>query len=218
MASALGNNLLNAATGIVAIALVLVAGIRVDEFLHPPSYVEAGDTSTVDDWEAYSIEGHRVGSPESAIKIVEFLDFRCPFCRTADQYLDSLLSDPNSDVSVVYRHSPFHVGSWKAALVAVCSSQLGVYRQVARELYRQADSLVSKDPVLVALEAGVTDTAALRECVAGERAAEIVARDTAAASQLGVRGTPTFLINGLKVSGFSNPRDMDALIELVRSR
>lgn len=79
-------------------------------------------------------------------------------------------------------------------------------------LYSQEDSIGLKPWAHFASDAGVSDTAIFSRCLRDESMAQIVIRDTVAAHELGVHGTPTFLVNDLKVLGFASAASLDSVV------
>jgi protein-disulfide isomerase len=62
------------------------------------------------------------------------------------------------------------------------------------------------------VEAGVTDTVALLRCLDDPRTAAYVDADRKAGLSLGVRITPTFLVNSTMVNGAMPPATLDSLV------
>ena len=79
-------------------------------------------------------------------------------------------------------------------------------------LYSQSDSIGIRPWTHFAVDAGIQDTLAFRDCLSSEASDNWVVRDTVAAFKLGVTGTPTFLINDLLVRGFYGDAVMNELI------
>ncbi len=60
---------------------------------------------------------------------------------------------------------------------------------------------------------GVPDTRGFRACMADPATLAAIERDMAAGRKLRVDGTPTFLINDLKVVGYPGPGALRTLVE-----
>ena len=61
-------------------------------------------------------------------------------------------------------------------------------------------------------DVGLTETISFSRCLSDRSAAQVVVRDRLAAHALGARGTPTFLINHLKVAGYRGAEQLNALV------
>lgn len=65
------------------------------------------------------------GPPDAWVTIVEFSDFQCPYCRSAEPELEAVLAAHPQDVRLVYEQYPlaFHDRALPAALAADCAGQ-----------------------------------------------------------------------------------------------
>lgn len=212
---------LRAVDAAIAIALagaVAMAALRVARYLRPSASLSAADTTTVPRWEEYGQRGVRFGPANPRVTLVEFLDFQCEFCGLAANYLEHVKATYRNDVAIVLRHAPIHTGSWDAAAAMECAVSLDVFDPVYVALYRQRDSIPRKGPAAIAAEAAKVDVDELRACMASADVQAAVTLDTAAFHRLRARGTPTFLINDLRVSGYQTAEVMDSLMALQLRR
>lgn len=106
------------------------------------------------------------------------------------------------EVRVVYRHFPLpmHSHAESAARAAVEAHRQAAFWEYHDLLFRHQDALTDVDLIGYADSLGL-DTGGFEEAVRGEAHAERVAVDVALARSLGVRGTPTFYVNGYRVVG-----------------
>lgn len=148
-------------------------------------------------WTWLTTTGGRVGNrSDSALILVEFGDYQCPWCREAQKAVDSLLREyPN--VAFVYHPFPLsiHPHAQAAALASICAERQGAFEALHQFLYADAGWEKTDSPVwnMIAIKTGVSDTAAFTACLGQhERAAQL---DTSVeiGRELGVVGTPTFL-------------------------
>lgn len=203
--------LLDSVTVVVTVAALVVVTVRVREAVANKTPRERFP-DRVSDWSMYANEGFRSGPDPALVTIVEFADFQCPFCSTAATYLGRLLKDFPNEVALVYRHFALHSHAAEAAIAAECARNVGLFDPIHTLLYRQRKLIGTRSWISFTREAGVTDTIAFFECMKGDEAAAIVARDSAAAARLGAPGTPTFLINDILVTGFPGAAVMDSVI------
>lgn len=147
-----------------------------------------------------------LGPEDAAITIIEFSDYECPYCRRWHQeVLPILIEEYPDEVRYVYRDFPLtsiHSNAIPAAIAANCAGE-----QEAEAYWAYNERLFSMDLGLgpeaymgYAEELGL-DTDAFTECLESERHEEEVLADFEYASQLGVRSTPTFFINGIALVG-----------------
>jgi protein-disulfide isomerase len=103
---------------------------------------------------------------------------------------------------VVWRNYPFlGVESMSAAIAAECAARLGRFPQMHEQLFSMKNALRSSIWAQLALNAGIEDTAAFRACLSGDDALRSVRGDLAAGQRLGVRGTPSVLLDSLFFRG-----------------
>lgn len=143
-----------------------------------------------------------LGDEQSAITIVEFGDFECPFTLQEFPIIRSLMAR-YPQVRFIYRDFPIselHKNALPAALAARCAQAQKKYWEYHDKLFLNQADLSTAALQRYALEAGL-DTAAFNNCLSNETYKKEVARDLQDGAALGVRGTPTFFINGSKVEG-----------------
>lgn len=154
--------------------------------------------------------GFNFGSPDAPIKVLEFSDFACGYCRRFHaETFPALLEEYIETGRVEWKYVTFVSGLFPnggaTALASECVGEQGLFAEMSELLYaRQSEwkSLSSPAAALEALavEAGA-DAADYRECVAEERPLARIRSGVLTGARLGVRGTPTFLINGVPLVG-----------------
>jgi len=152
------------------------------------------------------------GSPEAAVRIVEFSDFECPYCSRAAKAIEGVKQRFGDKVQFGYRHFPlsFHPAARPAAELSQCAQEQGKFWKLHDVIFEHQKELSPGNVRGMAELAGL-DMTKLDECVASGRAAKQVEEDMAKANEIGVRGTPAFYINGRSFDG--NPEDLAAAIE-----
>lgn len=203
---------LNAATGVIAACALLLVALRVREAFFAQSS-EPPLTTEVSDWRQFATMGHRLGPVHARVTIVEFADFQCPYCKAANATLQELLRRYPQDIAVIYRHYPMHLDAFPAAVAAECASEVGRFEEIHRQFYQTPDSIGKERWTMFALAAGVQDTTRFRRCMQSPSAIQRVIDDTLAARKLAIRGTPTFLINSLMITGFGGDAELTSYAE-----
>lgn len=154
--------------------------------------------------------GFNVGSPDAPIKVLEFSDFGCGYCRRFHaQTYPTLEEDYIETGRVEWKYVTFVSGMFSngqaAALAAECAGEQERFAPMRDLLYdRQSAWKSESNPVQVlealAVEAGA-DAEEYRACVAEERPMPRIRSGFILGARAGVRGTPTFLINGMPLVG-----------------
>lgn len=150
------------------------------------------------------------GNPNAKLKIVEFGDFRCPFC---DRFFKDTLPQLQKDyidtgkVSFYFRHYQFlGPASVVAGNAAECANEQGKFWVFHNYLYEnqppESDtSLYTTDKLTpIAGQLGL-NADQFRSCLDSKKYDKNISDDLAAGQKAGVSGTPTVFINGLPIVG-----------------
>ncbi|WP_299350254.1 DsbA family protein [uncultured Shimia sp.] len=183
------------------------------EAAHDLALVKAYSGEIFDD--GYSYVG---GNPDGDITLVEFVDYRCGYCRKAHEEVKQLVEN-DGNIRLIYKELPI-LGE-----ASVLSSRFAVaVKQVAgSEAYAMAhDALISMtgEPSPTALSRladalGLDATAVLAHMDSAEVTDEIRAT-RALAQKLSISGTPTFVMQDQLLRGYLPLNTMTALVEEKR--
>ena len=206
--------LLDGATAAVTLGAVGLAAVRIDEYVAVRRAAAVDAPREIADWRDYGVSGHRLGPATAAVTIVEFADFQCPFCARAAEDLRAIRRERPEDVSLVFRHYPIagHPHARTAALARECAAEQQRFEAMHDLLYAEPESIGIRTWTKLADLAGVADTAAFDDCLANAAHEPDLARDVAAGSALKVDGTPTFVINRLRVAGYPGKEKLEEYV------
>jgi protein-disulfide isomerase len=145
-----------------------------------------------------------LGPANAPITIIEFSDYECPFCaRWQAEVLPRLQEAYPNQVRLVYRDFPLtsiHGDALSAAEAANCAGEQGAYWKYHDKLFA-AENGLGKDALLKYANDLGLDSPAFESCLNSEKYKDEVEGDLNFATELGVRSTPTFFINGLAIVG-----------------
>jgi protein-disulfide isomerase len=156
-----------------------------------------------------------LGPTDAAIRMVEFSDFECPFCRRAARELHRLLAAHPTQVSLTYKFFPlsFHRHSKEAAYAAAAAQWQGRFWQMHDSLFEDPKWLLDASPAIAGYAESIgLDKARFRQDLNAERSQAAINADEREAGRLGVTGTPTLFINGRRYAG---PATFNALQPVV---
>jgi protein-disulfide isomerase len=172
----------------------------------------------VSNWRELAAGRLRIGPASAPVTIVEFSDFQCPYCARFAREVFAPLRRRDSRVTIVYRHWPLsiHEHAFDAAVAAECAADQSRFEQFHDALFDDQQSIGSRSWSSFAATAGVPDTVVYRKCLASDAARKRVEVDRQFALGLGARGTPTFIVNGLMLSGALDSARIDALVKASR--
>lgn len=176
------------------------------------SRLESAGPTDLTDAEAQALatpDDPQIGAaPDKALlTIVEFADFGCPFSREAS-YVVRTLANYTDSVRYVYRDFPIvelHPNADIAAEAGECAREQQSFFDYHDKLYQNQHDLSAESLKRYAKELGL-DSTSFDLCLDSRRYQGEVEEDRLAGVEAGVRGTPTFFLNGTKVEG-SIPRD-----------
>ncbi|MBF0462295.1 MAG: DsbA family protein [Magnetococcales bacterium] len=142
------------------------------------------------------------GKVDAPITLIEFSDFECPYCRRAQGTLQAVEKEYGDKVRFAFRHYPlpFHEQAPKASEAAQCAADQGKFWPFHDALFAEGTSLAPADLKKLAGKLAL-DQAAFDACLDSSRHANRVAKDSAEGKQLGISGTPTFFVNGIRLVG-----------------
>jgi len=145
------------------------------------------------------------GDINAPVTIVEFSDYECPFCtRFFENTLPPIQSEyiDTGKVNFVYRDFPlnFHANAQKAAEAAECAGEQDKYFDMHDQLFEKGVAGGVSSFKGFAKEIGL-DSAKFDQCLDSGKYASEVKADMAVGSQVGVTGTPGFIINSQLLVG-----------------
>ncbi|MCB0323786.1 MAG: thioredoxin domain-containing protein [Bdellovibrionales bacterium] len=143
-----------------------------------------------------------LGPKDAKVTLVEFSDFQCPFCSRAAETMKDVVKEYPKDVKLVFKHLPlpFHPQAQPAARAAVAAQRQGKFWEMHDLLFENQQNLSDELYVELAEKLGL-DVAKFKKDFEDPAVAKVVEDDAALATQLGVRGTPGFFVNGVQVRG-----------------
>jgi len=148
------------------------------------------------------------GSPEAPLRLVEFFDYGCGYCRVFHEQSRGPLHEQYVDAGLVYWKSlPFITGNWPTSvpvsLAAECARDQGrgYFEAISGIIFaRQGDWKAASAPEKLAEEfaeeAGL-DMERYRTCFESDEFLWRVQAQTSFAGDLDVNGTPTMLVIGV---------------------
>jgi protein-disulfide isomerase len=155
-----------------------------------------------------------VQGPENApITIVEFSDFQCPACARGKDVAIKLMNEYPGRIRMAYKHFPLpiHAEAKAAGCAAIAAQEQGKFWEM-RDILFQVQQEFGEGAFTSAAQSIGLDMALFEETVAGEACMTRVEQDLEEGRAAGVAATPTYLINGIKVTG-ANYDQMKKVVE-----
>lgn len=155
----------------------------------------------------------RFGMGEGDVVVVEFMDYNCPFCRTAYSVLSELA--PETDIEVRFIEFPvLGPGSTVASQAALAAEKQGKYMELHDALMGLTQRIESEDVIFKTAEEVGLDVEQLKQDMQAPEIAEMIDENLQLADALGVQGTPAFFVGDSAIPGA--PENLrDELIEAI---
>lgn len=144
------------------------------------------------------------GPANAPVTIVEWSDFQCPFCSQAKDLMKQIVEAYPKDVKFVFKNYPlpFHQQAMPAAKAAVAAGKQGKFYPMHDLLFENQRALAPEKYIELATKLGLNIDQFKKDMDSPEVAAQITT-DMKEAGEVGVRGTPSFFINGKQPAGRS---------------
>jgi protein-disulfide isomerase len=144
----------------------------------------------------------RRGPADAPVTLVEFADFECPFCRSAESTVTALLAERPTEVALVFKHAPngYHAHALPAALATVCADEQGRFWELHDALLAPGAALDDAALETHAESVGL-ELETWRTCLDSDAAYLTVEADLELAVNAGITATPTFFVNGRALVG-----------------
>lgn len=199
---------------------ILMEAIAILETRQAEAQVAADEDLVAEHADALFADGRSWvgGNPDGDLTMVEFLDYRCGYCRRAHPEVTDLL-ETDGDIRLVVKEFPI-LGeqSVLASRFAIATRNVAggdAYEQVHDALMTLRADVT--EPVLerIATDLGLDAGAIVAGMEAPEVAAEINA-NRALAQSMGISGTPTFVVGDQMLRGYLPLEDMMQVVDEER--
>jgi len=157
------------------------------------------------------------GNPNGDVSLVEFFDYRCPYCKQVEPSLEALIGE-DRQLRVVYKEFPVlgpeSVTASKAALAARKQGKYDAFHRALMALKGQInDTAVFKTAESVGL-----DVDRLKRDMSAPEIGRTLKANSELADALDIRGTPGFVIGNEIVPGAIDLASLKQLIATARKK
>jgi len=156
-----------------------------------------------------------VGSPDAKVVLVEFFDYRCPYCRRIVPHLRQVL-DENDDVKIVMKEYPIlSQESIEGARAALAAEMQGKYEAFHFALMENPGDMTTDHILATAHQVGL-DTDQLQQDMRSPKIDAALRRNFELGEQLGIGGTPSLIAGNELIPGAVDLEMLRDLISRVR--
>ena len=167
--------------------------------------------SPLDNLRPVSADDHIRGNPQAPIKIIEFSDLECPYCKFFHSTMQKIVADYEKEgkVAWVYRHFPIdqlHSKARKEAEASECAAELGgpLDSEASNEkFWAYIDKVFASTPSNNNLDLKLLPKFAqdiglnrqqFEDCLSSGKYNDRVAQDVSEAMDIGITGTPSSVV------------------------
>ena len=145
---------------------------------------------------------HPNTDPNAAVTVVEFADLQCPACQSAhEQIVKPLIAKYGTRIRYDFMHFPIqtlHPYALIAAQASECAADQGKFWEFLDLNYQNQDQL-NKTVIYTWAQTLGLDSNLFSRCVKSGIKKDGIIDEYQNAKTLGVTGTPTFFVNGVKI-------------------
>ena len=172
--------------------------------------------------EGVVITEHIKGNKEATITLTEYSDFQCPACASFTEVVDEVLAEYGNDIRFEYKHFPLisiHPQAVAGGIAAEAAGQQGKFFEMHDKLFEnQKTWSTSPNPQTFfnqyAEEIGL-DVDQFKRQYKSSVLRDQVMSGYNEARELGLTGTPSFFLNGQRMSFETYQDFLDAIAEAV---
>jgi protein-disulfide isomerase len=159
---------------------------------------------------------HIQGSLDAPVTLLEYGDYECPHCTAAYLVVKTIQEGLGDELRFAYRHFPLiriHPHAEPAAEAAEAAGARGRFWEMHAMLYENSPNLSGPELLSYAEQIGLEADRFVSELRAHRYIPRIQA-DMESGLRSGVKGTPTFFINGIRHRG---GYDLQSLLQALRA-
>jgi len=157
------------------------------------------------------VDGARyTGADKPKVSIVVFNSFTCGFCRKASPVLNRVLQKYPDKVRLVYRHFIRNEMDIVAANAVECAGEQNKFWQMHDQIFEDNSNEFNFNRYAQNLS---MDVSQFKKCLTENKFTNKIRNDSEMGQQLGIQGTPTFIINGNLVVGYRPFEVFDAMVK-----
>lgn len=171
---------------------------------------------------------HILGSFDAPVKVVEYSDLECPFCKDFHMVMKEIIEEygPSGKVAWVYRHLPLtiHPKAFKEAEATECANELGgnfKFWQYTDRIFQITKSNNTLDPkeLINTAEYLNLDIDKFSLCLNSSKYTKFIEESVKSAQEAGARGTPYSIVifNGSQAFPIEGSVKYPKLKEIIES-
>lgn len=162
----------------------------------------------------------QLGKKNAPITIVEYSDFNCIYCASAQQTLAELFAKYPDTIRLVWKNLPIkqlHPTAELSASAALCAGEQDKFWEYHDLLFENQNYFTNDMLINFAKKIGL-NTDNFSNCIANETMLPRIKKTIQEAEDLNINGTPHFYINNQEIPGAADLEDFERIIEIELGR
>lgn len=186
-----------------------------------PSASVSGSATADDGYVGYRLNREVPGAGTATL----YTDYQCPYCAKAEPKFEEAAKKLDGVLNVTVRHMPLnmHANAVPAALAVEAAAAQGKHLEMANKLFAAQNdwkNIKERDKLRTlfndyAKELGL-NTEEFDKVLLASDTVKPVQRDYEHAVKIGVKGTPTFVVNDKVVEGLDSSSSVDDLVSTFK--
>lgn len=163
------------------------------------------------------LNNYRLGDANAPIRIFEFSDFSCSYCKAMASMLKQTVAR-NPDVQVIWKDFPvtsLHPNAVHAHVAARCAGDQGKFWEYNDGLFANQGKPIDEVANTLALQLKL-DVPRFTECFNKQTPSSDIAEDIAEGNALNIDGTPYLFIGDQRISGLLTEEELEQVLTLHR--
>jgi protein-disulfide isomerase len=160
----------------------------------------------------------KIGNPDAKVKIIEYSDFQCPYCKAFHPSIQKAIQEYGDKILYVYKQFPlsFHPQANNASLASECANEQGKFLTYANMVFDQqanwGKTTGTQSFKTYAVKLGL-NASQFNQCLDSKKYQDKVSNNLKEGQNFGVSGTPATFINSQFESGAVDYATMKGIID-----
>jgi protein-disulfide isomerase len=199
---------------------VIIEAVNALEARQAQAEAQAAEAAVGDNTDAIFNDGVSWvgGNPDGDITVVEFMDYRCGYCRRAKAEVEELVAS-DGNIRFVLKEFPI-LGEASLTMSRFAIAAKNVAGDEAYKQVHDAMMELTADPTEDALRGVAEELSLDADAIIAEMGSDAVnsqiAETRALAEELAIRGTPTFVMGDELVRGYVSLEEMQEIVAAER--
>ncbi len=156
------------------------------------------------------------GKENAKVIVVEFSDYQCPYCKQVQPIIQQIKTEYQDKIKWIFKDYPlgFHKQAKAMHIAANCAGEQNQYFHFQQQLFGLATEDIDKQLLELAHSVKL-DINSYQKCVqdVNKKQQQEIQGDISEGNRIGVKGTPSFFVNGEQQNSFRTYEAIKAVLD-----